>query len=55
MTKRDKIAELGRAEHEERETVRKIRKRQRGFQKATPIPRSLRAQRAAENERKANP
>lgn len=48
MSKRDKIAELGRQEHEDRESVRRLRKKQRKHKKATPIPRSIRAHRYAE-------
>lgn len=48
MTKRDKIAELGRQEHEDRENVRRLRRKQRGHKKPTPIPRSIRAHRYAD-------
>lgn len=51
----DKVAQLARAEHEDREAVRKVRRKQRGFTPAPTIPRSLRAHRAAGSNTGENP
>lgn len=47
MTKRDRIAELGRQEHEEREQRLQKKRKLRGFKKPDGIPRSIRAHRYA--------
>lgn len=46
--KRDRIAELGRQEHEEREERRHKKRKLRGFKKAASVPRSIRAHRYAD-------